>query len=268
MNANILKAVAVTAELTGAELSEAALRIMSSDLSAYPEAGVVRALERCRRELKARLTLAAVLERIEEEDGRPGSDEAWAIAISAQDEAETVVWTEEIAQAFAVAQPILEAREKVGARMAFLDAYERIAREGRASGKPVRWTVSIGHDPERRATALSAAVALRRIEAADIHGLLPDHSGESAVVPALLTQDPRPLLEAPMGEQERDHCRKGLQGVLAHLKALEARDQDRTEETQRAAERLHRERQQQREQAVARVAQYAASHGIDLGREQ
>ena len=70
MKASILKAVAVTAELTGAELSETALRVMAADLDSYSETAVLRALDRCRRELKARLTLGAVLERIEEQDGR------------------------------------------------------------------------------------------------------------------------------------------------------------------------------------------------------
>jgi len=35
MKASILKAVAVTAELTGAELSETALRVMAADLDSY-----------------------------------------------------------------------------------------------------------------------------------------------------------------------------------------------------------------------------------------
>ena len=104
MKASILKAVAVTAELTGAELSETALRVMAADLDSYSETAVLRALDRCRRELKARLTLGAVLERIEEQDGRPGADEAWAIALGALDEADTVVWTDEMAEAFAIAR--------------------------------------------------------------------------------------------------------------------------------------------------------------------
>ena len=48
MKPSILKAVAVTAELTGTELSEAALRVMAGDLDAHPEAAVLRALDRCR----------------------------------------------------------------------------------------------------------------------------------------------------------------------------------------------------------------------------
>ena len=92
----LLEALAVTAELTGTELSEAAARAMVADLQAYPAQQVLVALTRCRRELKGRLTIAAVLERLD--DGRPGPNEAWAMI--PQDEAGSVVWTQEMAEAF------------------------------------------------------------------------------------------------------------------------------------------------------------------------
>lgn len=264
MKANILMAVAVTAELTGAELSEAALRVMASDLDAYPELDVLRALDRCRRELKGRLTLAAVLERLEEADGRPGADEAWAIAISAQDECETVVWTDEISQAFAVARPILEARDKVGARMAFRDAYERITRESRAERAPVRWSVSLGNDPERRASALSAAVALRRIEAGAAQHLLPGVGEDSGVVAALLSNDTKPLLDAPMSSEERARCLRGIAAVSAHLDALREQEEARRLECEHAAERFTQARMRRVEAEKQRLLQYADERGIDI----
>jgi len=58
---DILRAVAVCAELTGTELSEAAARIFAEDLAAYPKSAVLHALERCRREVRGRLVLADVL---------------------------------------------------------------------------------------------------------------------------------------------------------------------------------------------------------------
>ena len=79
----LLQALAVTAELTGTELSEPAARVMANDLAAYPVQQVLGALTRCRRELKGRLTVAAILERLD--DGRPGPNEAWAMI--PQDEA-------------------------------------------------------------------------------------------------------------------------------------------------------------------------------------
>ena len=222
MKPSILKAIAVTAELTGTELSEAALRVMAGDLYAYPEAAVLRALDRCRRELKTRLTLAAVLERIEGQGGRPGADEAWAIALGALDEADTVVWTEEIAQAFDVARPILEARDKVGARVAFRDAYERMVREAREAGQQGRWVASIGHDASRRDAALTQAVQRGRIAGESVAHLLAAPQGDGAVTAALLQGRPQALLEAPdLTERERETNLRGLAVLRAHLAELD-----------------------------------------------
>lgn len=84
---------------------------------------------------------------------RPSADEAWAIAIKAKDEAETVVWTEDMAQAWGLCKPVLDAGDEVGARMAFRASYERIS----GLGGPIRWTVSHGWDAEKRAIALEKA---------------------------------------------------------------------------------------------------------------
>lgn len=94
------------------------------------------------------------------DDTRPGADEAWAIALRATDEAATVVWTEEIAQAWAAALPVLDARDQVGARMAFREAYTRLVDDARAARKPARWFASLGWDEQQRAQAIGHAVQL------------------------------------------------------------------------------------------------------------
>ncbi|MCG8999817.1 hypothetical protein LH418_15605, partial [Laribacter hongkongensis] len=95
----ILQAIMVTAELTGAELSPAAQAVMVDDLMAYPLPAVLSALTRCRRELTGRLTLAAVIDRLADADGRPGAEEAWGlVAAVLADERESVVWTDEMAE--------------------------------------------------------------------------------------------------------------------------------------------------------------------------
>lgn len=264
MSANVLKALAVTAELTGSEFSKDALRVMHDDLKAYSESVVLHALDRCRKELRGRLTFGAILERIEEGDGRPGADEAWAIAISAQDEAETVVWTDEIAHAFGVAKPILDARDKVGARMAFRDAYERMVRESRLACQPVRWVASIGHDPERRATALSAAVALRRIDAQGVQHMLPGGEG-SAVVSALLSGETQALLSAPgLSKAEQKAMARGVDRVRKHLADIERKQAQRAaeEEKNRRSDQEHAARLQA--EMRSKVAAFAAERGVSI----
>lgn len=102
----------------------------------------------------------AQLQAAAENDGRPGPEEAWAIARRATDEAATVVWTAEMAQAWSVAIPLLGSRDDVGARMAFREAYQRLVAESRAGGTPPRWSASLGWDEQQRAQAIGQAVQL------------------------------------------------------------------------------------------------------------
>lgn len=221
MNPNVLMAIAVTAEMTGTELSEAALRVMAGDLSAYPEAVAVRALDRCRKELKTRLTLAAVLERIEEVDGRPGAEEAWATALTARDESVTVVWTEETAEAYGLAAPLLDAGDKVGARMAFKEAYERITRESREAGAQPKWFASLGSDPTQREGALMRAAEQGRITQQFAAALLPTPKASTAVT-ALLEGRAQALLAAPdLNAEQRETNRRGIVALNAHLEQIE-----------------------------------------------
>lgn len=96
-------------------------------------------------------------------DDRPEADEAWAIAIRAADEQETVVWTTEIAEAWAVAQPVFHGDE-IGARMAFKAAYARIVERNRGVNAAPEWVVSQGHDSARRKEVLAQAVREGRLQ--------------------------------------------------------------------------------------------------------
>ena len=165
---SVVKALAVCAELTGTELSKAALSVMAKDLSEYQEQQVLGALTRCRRELKGRLTLADVISRLD--DGRPGPEEAWGMV--PQGESDTTVWTPEMAKAYAAAAPLLERGDKVAARMAFLESYRKLLADARANHVPTTWQISLGWDPRGRDVALNDAVAKGRLPAADVQHLL------------------------------------------------------------------------------------------------
>ncbi|MEW4338472.1 hypothetical protein [Chromobacterium vaccinii] len=203
----ILEAVAVTAELTGTELSAAAQAVMVRDLLGYPKESVLRALSRCRRELTGRLTLAAILDRLD--DGRPGADEAWGVVARALgDESETVVWTEEMASAAAPARELMMLGDKIGARMAFRDAYERIVSDARGERRSVSWRVSAGNDADRRASAIVRAVELGRLPAGQAQALLPAQAVEERHL--LLTG-------SVMSDAERRSGREQVKKLLAML---------------------------------------------------
>lgn len=115
------------------------------------------------------------------DDGRPGPEEAWSIALQCQDEAATIVWTAEIAEAWGVARVVMQAGDKVGAHMAFKEKYLQLVDSARQKGVHASWTASLGHDAKERDRAISHAQALGRLP------------------PPAPTEQPQ-LLEGPEGE--------------------------------------------------------------------
>jgi hypothetical protein len=154
---DLVKGLMATAEVIGDQLRPTAAAYMVHDLSCYSMAVLERALAGCRRELKGRLSLAAVLERID--DGHPAPNEAWAVAIQAADERNTVVWTTLTQQAWNTALPLVQAGDKIAARPAFLETYVRLLKDARAARLPASYSPSLGFDLTSRNAALTDAVS-------------------------------------------------------------------------------------------------------------
>lgn len=144
-------------------------------------------------------------------DGRPDENEAWAMALSSKDERETVVWTEEMAEAFLLCKAPLATGDEIGARMAFKDAYARLVREARAAHRPAVWSVSAGWDQERRQLVLARAAQAGLLEAPPAHLKIVDDSGQGPGRPEGLQrvleavaqlEDPRDKAERIAAENE------------------------------------------------------------------
>lgn len=177
-----MQAIAVTAELTGTQLSTAAARVMAQDLARYPEHQIMGALTRCRREVRSRLTIADVLGRIE--DGRPGVEEAWSnVSAALGDEGVTVVWTEEEAAAFWVANALSD--DPIAARMAFKEAYLKAVQKARDAGKNPKWSVCLGHNPGGREGPLLQALERGQLKRDYVAGLLPCETVPEFLLPSL-----------------------------------------------------------------------------------
>lgn len=214
--ADIVKAITVTAELTGASMSGAAIAIMAQDLTAqHSESEIISALTRCRRELSRPLTAGAVFERMEQSDGRPSADEAWATALDARDERLTVVWTSEACEAFSIARPVLDAGDKVGARMAFRDAYERIVRNNREAGNRVSWNASLGWDNCQRETALRSAELRGLLSSDRVAALLPAPTG--GFIANHLFGNAKALPAPEMSEDDAESARRWCQKLKAQM---------------------------------------------------
>jgi hypothetical protein len=180
----LIDALAVTAEVTGTDLSKGAAKVLALDLAPFEHGQVMAALVRCRRELKGRLTIAAIIERLD--DGRPGPAEAWAMI--PQDEDGSVVWSEEMAQAYGVAAPLLAMGQTIAARSAFVEKYAALIATARAEQRPPKWTPSLGRDPWGREAALLTAVQAKRIAEESAQRLIPNLQPPEANVAAMLPE--------------------------------------------------------------------------------
>lgn len=174
----LVELLVVTAEVIGDQLRPTTAAYMVRDLSCYPLVQLERALEGCRRELKGRLSLAAVLERID--DGHPAPNEAWAVAIQAADERNTVVWTTLTQQAWNTALSLVQAGDKIAARQAFLETYTRLVKDARAARLPASYSPSLGFDLTSRNAALTDAVSKGLLA----HDQVSDHLQLTAAAPA------------------------------------------------------------------------------------
>lgn len=143
-------------------------------------------------------------------DGHLPADEAWAIAAKAMDESETVVMTQEIAEAWGVAREVMCLGDEVGGRMAFRSAYERRVAAARADGLRPTWFASLGQDPQKRAAALESAADRLRLPHLAAQAVIEDQSKQPLSPQAaewiararyvMAMQAPRPDSEAPLDE--------------------------------------------------------------------
>lgn len=226
-NPKLLAAITGTAEILGYPLSPSAAALMLADLAEYPGAAVLAALTAIRRESAGKLTLAAVLTRIEAATTpqRLAPNEAWALVVRAQDERETVVWTDEMAQAWTAVGPLVQAGDLVAARMAFLEAYQRIVTAHRRDGRTPAVSVSWGWDREARGAGIEAAISSGMISrqwgCAEAAGLGVYIAGPQAA--ALLAPDAGDL---GVGDRLRELCATLAadlrQGKRAQLEAQQA----------------------------------------------
>ena len=147
-------------------------------LKAYPLNVVAAAFAAyCDDEARFPPVPAGIAQRCKTSDGRPGAEEAWAIALTSIDESDTVVWTQEIAEAFAICRTTLDMGDEVGARMAFKEAYQRIVSTRRSTNAPVDWHASIGWDSAKREAVLSRASNNGLLAAPQVAALLPNSAG-------------------------------------------------------------------------------------------
>lgn len=183
--------------MLGKSLSDSATVEMAQELGAYPEAQVVEAIRQWRRTSNRFPTIADLIQAIQSNDGRPGPEEAWAMI--PRDEYGSVVWTDEMAEAFNASRRL---SNPIEARLAFKEVYSSIVGQARASGRHPRWRVSFGLDESGRAAALSEAVEKGRLSVEHATRLLPELPEASPTIARLVAQSVKHLTGPDSGDEE------------------------------------------------------------------
>lgn len=227
-----------TAEVMGHELKPAAAMLMCEDLGEYGFQDVMVALTRCRKEITGRLTLKVIIDLLAPAGGWLSANEAWAQALPASDDRNTVVWSVESRKAWFMALPLLESGDKVGARMAFIAAYDREVAQAKSAGLTPQQEVSYGDDAELRRIAVMHAQE---------RGLLPPPKNEEVLA--------LPNLSPEKAEENRVRIAQGLRD-LAHSLGVSKR-QDEADRRERHAARMREVNQRFEEQRaeVIRIAE-------------
>lgn len=170
--------------------------------------------------------IAKIEEAKESASKRPTADEAWAISIKARDEADTVVWTEEMAQAWGICKPVMDCGDEVGARMAFRASYERLVADAKREGRPARWVVSEGFDKHLRLAAVQKAQSAGLALGYDASTLAIEYTGNSEPAVSIIPPDVLEKLNA-MREAGRESRGEADRRRTAELKR---RQQTRVQE--------------------------------------
>lgn len=163
------EALAATAELCGRPLSPVALFQLASDLSTLEQKSVMAALSRCRVDLRGALNIGEILVRLE--DGRPTAEEAWHML--PMSEAASVVWTNEMTQAWSSVVSHLQNDEHELAHAVFIRNYTHAVLMARCRQESITWTPSLGTDPAHREQVLLEALQKERLTANHVKDLLP-----------------------------------------------------------------------------------------------
>lgn len=151
------------------EVQALMVRDLSEELS---DEQIVRGLSRLRKE-REWVSVKAIIElsgKTEGDDGRPSTEIAWAMC--PRTEEQSVVWTDEMAEAFEFCRKMLFEGDDIAARMVFKEQYPVAVIRARQRLIPVRWRPSLGWDQADRVRALSEAVTKGRIQATEVYGLL------------------------------------------------------------------------------------------------
>lgn len=223
-------------------LSAGVLRWWWTTLKPYPFAAIERGFSVHGRISRYSPKPADIIDFINQHDGRLSADEAWAQVIKASDENVSMMWTDEMREAWFHCKPVFDSGDEIGARMAFRQHYSRLLDAARLQGRPVKYEISLGFDLDSRKQVVERAVAIGVIGMDERVKLLPDdgvdalrigHDGSleaSDSAPSAFRQRFQQILD----EQNALSAEKAMQEQMKK-EALKKAEEDRRELLMRQA---------------------------------
>lgn len=182
-------------------------------LGAYPDGTILSAVERHIMTSTFEPQLADIVRICDAQlDGQwLGPDEAWALV--PKSEHDSAMLTDEIAQAVAVATPLLAVGDKMAARMAFKDAYTRLVEQARIAARQPRYFPSFGTDVQGRVKMLATAVLRGQVSIDRAIEWQPERGRD---ILRMANVQEHPMLEAPSKSGQKE-----VKLLLANLRSIE-----------------------------------------------
>ena len=222
------------------EIETPAIKVFWSLLSGYEINEVEAAFYKYMSEGRFMPTPAEIIARISSTKKHVDKNEAWAICSRLATEEDTAIITAQMRDAWAISYPIYEAGDKVGARMAFIETYERLV----AFNPEIHWEVQGGSNKSLKQHRVEEAVRIGRLS--EDHLLIHQHSDESIGFESLTNQ-----LLLNVDTPSREKLKRNWNKVKKNLKQV-------NDEDHRAMMReIEREFAEQQRDNVLRKAQIA-----------
>ena len=248
----LLQQILGTAEALGQTMAPNVAALMVDDLSGYPQDVLAQAFSRVRTTHAGRLTPKVVLDSLDELAGRPSASEAWAMAVNALDERKTVVWTVEMMDAWGAVSELAQRGDLIGARMGFLQAYERLVRIARDERQLPQVQISMGWDKQMAAAAIEKAVQLGYLK--------PEKLGEHAALIGYVTTPDSARLGYDGPERKGFHPAIA-ERLAAARDALVAKPEVQRMQRERAAQERDEELRRKKAEAQRRVDEHLRKGG-------
>lgn len=218
----------------GKTLSIGAMQLVIDALKEYPLTHLLGAIKKHLKSARFAPVPADIIEIIATHTGAKhiGAEEAWGLALESFDEFSTVVWTPEIAEARGIAADIYHSGDKIGARMAFKEAYNRIIA---TTSKRPKWLINAGFDPEHRAVAIQQAIAVGRLPNGSGSEYLLGVDAPTATVAGLISH-----AQAKTGKVDKPEAIQVIKTILEEAPDFAAQELQRREQNRLAFE-AHRQ---------------------------